>query len=67
MKQKSMISSPCISVCTVEEDTGYCKGCLRSLAEIAQWDSYSDAKKLEIWDLLSSRRENGAPIISAHN
>jgi predicted Fe-S protein YdhL (DUF1289 family) len=29
--------SPCISVCRIDPATGWCEGCARTLAEIADW------------------------------
>jgi len=55
MKKKSLIPSPCISVCTVDEESGYCMGCNRTFDEIAQWDSYSDERKQTVIDELNAR------------
>ncbi|PWG61250.1 DUF1289 domain-containing protein [Sediminicurvatus halobius] len=40
------IASPCIGVCRV--DNGRCRGCGRTLSEIAQWTRYSDAERAAI-------------------
>lgn len=32
-----MIESPCILVCSIDDKTGYCFGCGRTRAEIADW------------------------------
>ena len=32
-----MIISPCISVCKMDEDTGFCEGCARSSQEKILW------------------------------
>ena len=32
-----MIISPCISVCKMDEDTGFCEGCARSSKEKILW------------------------------
>jgi predicted Fe-S protein YdhL (DUF1289 family) len=48
------VESPCIGVC-VMEDEGYCKGCSRSVSEIAQWRKLSNDKKLEILELTKER------------
>jgi len=56
MKPKSLIPSPCIAVCTMEENTGYCRGCLRTLKEIAGWERYSDTEKKQVLALLDARR-----------
>ena len=52
-----MIPSPCISVCTMDEDTGYCKGCFRSLNEVASWLYFSDNEKIKIIEQLSLRKQ----------
>ena len=31
------MNSPCINVCTVDTDSGYCLGCGRTPAEIRKW------------------------------
>jgi uncharacterized protein len=31
------LASPCISVCQMDEATSYCRGCYRTLEEIAGW------------------------------
>ena len=31
------IPSPCIHICTVDTDSGYCMGCSRTQEEIEKW------------------------------
>jgi predicted Fe-S protein YdhL (DUF1289 family) len=31
------VPSPCVQVCTLDPVTGWCRGCLRSIQEIADW------------------------------
>lgn len=31
------VKSPCIGVCSVDEDSGVCQGCYRTLDEIKGW------------------------------
>ena len=52
----SNVPSPCIDVCTLDERTGLCQGCLRHIDEIAAWGVLDDAHKLEVWDLIAERR-----------
>lgn len=40
--------SPCNKVCTIDEASGWCRGCGRTLAEIAAWASLGDAAQREI-------------------
>ena len=50
------VSSPCIDVCTVDTETGYCEGCLRTMDEIALWGRLNDAGKREILRRIARRR-----------
>ncbi len=50
------VPSPCINVCRMDEATGWCAGCLRTLDEIALWSRLSDAGKQAVWDALPQRR-----------
>ncbi|MGM0833486.1 MAG: DUF1289 domain-containing protein [Pseudomonadota bacterium] len=44
--------SPCIQVCTIEPSSSLCKGCGRTLDEIACWGSMTEAEKTPVWDRL---------------
>lgn len=48
-------STPCIKVCVIDPVSKLCEGCGRTLAEIAQWGSLSEAERLAIMALLSER------------
>ena len=32
-----VVASPCVSLCRMDADTGWCLGCMRTLHEIAGW------------------------------
>ena len=49
------IESPCTSVCVIDEESGYCEGCGRTLEEIAAWTAYSPAERRRIIDELGRR------------
>jgi predicted Fe-S protein YdhL (DUF1289 family) len=51
------ITSPCTGICSIDDNTGYCKGCLRTLEEIANWIRYSEKERLNIVEKLRKRRE----------
>lgn len=54
------VPSPCLSICRIDERTGWCEGCWRSLEEIALWGSASDAERLRVWgDIV--RRQTATP------
>ena len=50
------VASPCINVCKMDETTGWCTGCLRTLDEIAWWSQLDDEDKRAVWQLLPQRR-----------
>ncbi len=50
------IESPCIQVCQIDNETRLCRGCLRSLDEIARWARYSAAERARIMRELPSRQ-----------
>ncbi len=54
------IPSPCISVCHMDERTGWCEGCLRTLDEIAAWSTMSEGAKRSVWKRLGPRRAQRA-------
>jgi predicted Fe-S protein YdhL (DUF1289 family) len=47
--------SPCISVCAMELRTGLCRGCLRTLDEIAVWSTLDDEGKRAVWARIEAR------------
>jgi len=48
--------SPCTAVCVLDSDTGLCRGCFRTLAEIAAWATLERAEKQRILGELPARR-----------
>ncbi len=50
------VASPCINVCRMDEATGWCAGCLRTLDEIAAWSALGEADKRAVLLRLSQRR-----------
>jgi hypothetical protein len=53
---KKKIKSPCQLICTYDTDN-VCVGCYRSAEEIANWDSYSEEKKIKVMENIAKRRE----------
>jgi predicted Fe-S protein YdhL (DUF1289 family) len=51
------ISSPCNSVCRIDERSGWCLGCYRTLDEIARWSAMSAAIKRTLCTELPARRQ----------
>ena len=50
------IPSPCINVCRMDQATGLCSGCFRTLDEIVRWSRASDDEKLQVLSAVSKRR-----------
>ena len=50
------VPSPCISICAIDQVTGLCAGCLRTLDEIAVWSVLDDEEKRAVWTQLDVRR-----------
>jgi hypothetical protein len=44
----------------MNEQTGLCNGCLRTLDEIAHWGLYDDDEKRAVWAQLAERRAQQA-------
>lgn len=57
--------SPCIEVCRLNERTGLCEGCWRSLDEISAWRNASEADRREILRRVAKRREQADPPASS--
>ena len=49
------VPSPCISVCHMSTDTGWCEGCWRSLDEIGGWGQTSNESKRVVWSRIAQR------------
>lgn len=50
-----MIESPCILVCSIDLQTGYCFGCGRTGGEIAGWIGMTVQQRREIMAQLPAR------------
>jgi len=56
MRHEPAPASPCVGICLLDPTTGHCRGCLRSVAEIAKWYDASAAGKRAILARLDQRR-----------
>ena len=59
MADELPIDSPCIRICTIDEDTGYCEGCYRTRTEIAQWKCADNTYKAALLVQLEERKHSG--------
>jgi predicted Fe-S protein YdhL (DUF1289 family) len=49
--------SPCVSICRMDAGGGFCIGCLRTIAEIADWSRMDDAGKRRVWRAVELRAQ----------
>ncbi|QOL27287.1 DUF1289 domain-containing protein [Thalassotalea sp. LPB0316] len=48
-------NSPCIDNCCLDEQD-VCTGCYRTINEICQWRSMSDAEKIDVYQRIAKRK-----------
>ncbi len=51
-----MVASPCVNVCVMDEASGLCQGCYRTLDEVARWSVMGDGEKRVVIALLEARK-----------
>jgi uncharacterized protein len=49
------VISPCIKVCVVDPALRICRGCGRTLDEIARWGAMGDAERRSVMERLDAR------------
>ncbi|MFZ2738829.1 MAG: DUF1289 domain-containing protein [Burkholderiaceae bacterium] len=47
--------SPCLSVCIIGADNGWCQGCFRTIEEVAAWPELDRQAKREVWLRIEQR------------
>ena len=50
--------TPCIAVCLMDQKTGLCLGCGRTLPEIARWGRMASAERLQVMSTLPQRMQD---------
>ena len=51
-----MPTTPCMGVCQLDPATGWCRGCWRTLDEIAGWPTYTVNEKRAVFERIEQRR-----------
>jgi uncharacterized protein len=49
------VQSPCISVCVMDEKTGICQGCYRTMEEIEKWWDLDNVGKAAVLKAAAER------------
>jgi len=52
------VPSPCNSVCRMDEASGWCAGCFRSIDEIANWSRMTPTQQRDVWRLIEQRAQH---------
>lgn len=55
---KQTIDSPCIGVCSMDDLSGLCMGCFRTMDEIQNWWDMDDASKQAVIEQSSVRESS---------
>ena len=55
------VPTPCIKICEMDRASGLCKGCARTLDEIARWGMMSDAERRAVMGELEKRKARQTP------
>ena len=50
------MKTPCNKLCVIDPQSGLCRGCLRTLPDIAGWRAMSDAERERVMNALAERR-----------
>jgi predicted Fe-S protein YdhL (DUF1289 family) len=50
------VESPCVRECAIDQTSGFCRGCLRTLREISYWTTYTQAQQRALLAELEQRR-----------
>jgi predicted Fe-S protein YdhL (DUF1289 family) len=56
MPDADAVESPCVRVCVIDQATGYCCGCYRTLDEISYWTRYTPEERTRLIARLHARR-----------
>ncbi|MBK8175176.1 MAG: DUF1289 domain-containing protein [Rhodospirillales bacterium] len=50
------MASPCVGVCRLDDFTNLCRGCLRTIDEIAAWRDAGDDIRQQILQRIAARK-----------
>jgi predicted Fe-S protein YdhL (DUF1289 family) len=56
-RAKRSLETPCVNICLLDNESGLCLGCGRTIAEIAGWAGMSDAERRAVMATLPKRME----------
>jgi predicted Fe-S protein YdhL (DUF1289 family) len=56
------LETPCIDVCEMDARSGLCRGCGRTIEEIAGWSSLTPEERRAIMAVLPARKARSEPV-----
>jgi uncharacterized protein len=54
---QATVPSPCINICKMNQQTGLCDGCLRTIDEIVKWGNADNDYKRAVWSEIERRQQ----------
>lgn len=60
-QEETTVASPCIYICEMDEASGFCRGCFRTLEEITDWSRAGEDERLAILAAIARRRGGNDP------
>ena len=61
-----MVKSPCVAVCKIDYESGYCIDCNRTIEEIANWSILNDQQKKKILAKVKSKNTSKQKVFSSN-
>ena len=61
-----MVKSPCVAVCKIDYESGYCIGCKRTIEEITNWSILNDQQKKKILTKVKSKNTSKQKVFSSN-
>jgi predicted Fe-S protein YdhL (DUF1289 family) len=56
------MSSPCIGICRIDDFSGMCEGCGRTMEEISGWPSATEAEQQTTLAIVAERIADGSHV-----
>lgn len=50
------VESPCVGICAMNDDTGFCEGCYRTIDEIRDWWDMQPGQQRSLLESLAERQ-----------
>ena len=61
LDDEEVVASPCVSICTLDRESGLCIGCLRTIKEIGAWRAMTMAEKRVVVAACAERAKSIVP------